>query len=119
MTASGARNLLELLTLSVPSMTRAGDQNELNVAMRGIYGSSQQKILILLDGHRLNSRAYSSANPDFSIGLDKLKRIEVLRGPGSSIYGNVALTAVINLVLRDDLNGAQALVGFGDYGQDR
>lgn len=116
---SGARNLLELLTLYVPGMTRAEDHNELNVAMRGIYASSQQKILILLDGHRLNSRAYSSANPDFSIGLDKLARIEVLRGPGSSIYGNVALTAVINLVTRDgkDLNGVRARVGAGDYGQ--
>ena len=116
---SGARNLLELLTLYVPGMTRAEDHNELNVAMRGIYGSSQQKILILLDGHRLNSRTYSSANPDFSIGLDKLKRIEVLRGPGSSIYGNVALTAVINLVTLDgkDLRGAQGRFGIGDYGQ--
>lgn len=116
---SGARNLLELLTLYVPGMTRAEDQNELNVAMRGIYASSQQKILILLDGHRLNSRAYSSASPDFSIGLDKLKRIEVLRGPGSSIYGNVALTAVINLVTHDgkDLKGVQGRFGVGDFGQ--
>lgn len=116
---SGARNLLELLTLYVPGMTRAEDHNELNVAMRGIYASSQQKILILLDGHRLNSRAYSSANPDFSIGLDKLKRIEVLRGPGSSIYGNVALTAVINLVTLDgkDVRGAQGRVGIGNFGQ--
>ncbi len=116
---SGARNLLELLTLYVPGMTRAEDHNELNVAMRGIYGSSQQKILILLDGHRLNSRTYSAANPDFSIGLDKLKRIEVLRGPGSSIYGNVALTAVINLVTLDgkDLRAAQGRFGIGNYGQ--
>lgn len=116
---SGARNLLELLTLYVPGMTRAEDQNELNVAMRGIYASSQQKILILLDGHRLNSRAYSSANPDFSIGLDKLKRIEVLRGPGSSIYGNVALTAVINLITQDgkEVDGVQARLGIGNYGQ--
>lgn len=116
---SGARNLLELLTLYVPGITRAEDHNELNFAMRGIYGSSQQKVLILLDGHRLNSRAYSSANPDFSIGLDKLERVEVLRGPGSSIYGNVALTGVINLVTRSgkEIKGIQARIGAGDYGQ--
>ncbi len=116
---SGARNLLELLTLYVPGFTRAEDHNELNFAMRGIYGSSQQKVLVLMDGHRLNSRAYSAAAPDFSIGLDKLKRIEVLRGPGSSIYGNVALTGVINLVTEDgkDVRGVRARIGAGDYGQ--
>ncbi|MBI4888916.1 MAG: TonB-dependent receptor [Acidobacteria bacterium] len=98
--AIGARNLQDVLTTYVPGMTLVADQNEINVAARGIYGSSQQKILVMLDGHRLNSRAYSMANPDYSIriDLDRVKQIEVLRGPGSSLYGNVALTAVVNVV---------------------
>ncbi|MFN0062355.1 MAG: TonB-dependent receptor plug domain-containing protein [Myxococcaceae bacterium] len=117
--AIGARNLREVLTTYVPGMTQVEDANELNVAMRGVYASSQQKILILLNGHRLNSRAYSMANPDFSISLDNLKQIEVIRGPGSSVYGNVALTAVINLVTKDgkDVDGISARVGGGNFGQ--
>ncbi len=83
-------------------MTNVQDQNEVNVAMRGIYTSSQQKILILLDSQRLNSHVYSMATPDFSIGLDKVKQMVVLHGPGSSLYGNVALTAVINIALKKD-----------------
>jgi iron complex outermembrane receptor protein len=116
---SGARNLQDALDTFVPGMTFVVDHNEMNVAMRGVYASSQQKILVLLNGHRLNSHAYSSANPDFSISLDKLKQIEVLRGPASSLYGNVALTAVINLVTLDgkDLNGALVRGGLGNYGQ--
>ena len=98
--AIGARTLQDVLITYVPGMTLVADQNEINVAMRGIYGSSQQKILVMLDGHRLNSRAYSMANPDYSIrvDLDRVKQIEVLRGPGSPLYGNVALTAVVNIV---------------------
>lgn len=119
MRSIGARNLHDVLVTYVPGMTNAQDHNELNVAMRGVYGSSQQKILILLNGHRLNSRAYAMANPDFAMGLDKLKRIEVLRGPGSTVYGNIALTAVINLVTYDgaDVNGVWARAGFGNWGQ--
>lgn len=117
--ASGARNLKELLAVYVPGMTAVEDQNELNISMRGVYGSSQQKILVMLDGHRLNSRAYSEANPDYSISLEKIKQIEVLRGPASSLYGNVALTSVINIISKrgQDVGGCSLVAGFGNFGQ--
>ncbi|MEQ1570649.1 MAG: TonB-dependent receptor [Myxococcota bacterium] len=118
---SGVRNLKEALVRFVPGMTAVEDHNELNVAMRGIYASSQQKILVLEDGHRLNSRAYNMANPDFSISIDPdhIQQIEVLRGPGSSVYGNVALTAVVNLVTRtgEDLDRVKARGVIGNFGQ--
>jgi outer membrane receptor for ferrienterochelin and colicins len=114
---SGVRNLRDALVTFVPGYTNAQDHNELNVAVRGVYGSSQQKILILRDGHRLNSRAYSSAPPDYSIGLDSIERIEILRGPGSSLYGNVALGGVVNLITRDakKLGGTEVTLGFGAF----
>lgn len=116
---SGAKNLKDLLVLYVPGFTFSQDHNEVNVAVRGVYASSQQKILIMRDGHRLNCRAYSEANPDFSISLNNIKQIEVLRGPSSSLYGNVALTAVINIVTLSgkDVNGLQVNGGLGNYGQ--
>ncbi len=119
MTNIGARTLKDVLITYVPGMTSVQDQNEINVAGRGIYGSSQQKMLVLLNGHRLNSRSYSSANPDYSIGLDKIECIEILRAPGSSLYGNVALTFVINIITKKgvDLNGTEVSVGMGNYGQ--
>jgi iron complex outermembrane receptor protein len=118
---SGAKNLRDLLALFVPNMSIVQDHNEMNIAMRGVYASSQQKILMMLNGHRLNSRSYSEANPNYSISLEKIKRIEILRGPASSLYGNVALTAVINIVTKsgDDVNGAQVEVGGGNYGQKK
>lgn len=115
---SGMQTLQELLRTFVPGMTHSQDHNESNIAMRGIYSSSQQKILVLFDGHRLNSRAYSEANPWHAISLDRLKQIEVLRGPASSLYGNVALTAVINLVPKkgQSIDGGMVSITQGEYG---
>ena len=118
---SGAKNLRDLLILYVPGITLVQDHNEMNFAMRGVYASSQQKILILLDGHRLNSRSYSEANPDYSISLEKIKQIEVLRGSASSLYGNVALTAVVNIITKTgkDIAGGSVQVSAGNYGQQK
>ncbi len=117
----GASNLQEVLAAYVPGMYIVDCNDDINISMRGIYSNSQEKILIMLNGHRLNSYCTNIASPDFSIGLEKLKQIEVLRGPASSLYGNVALTAVVNLITKQgaDIDGIEAKVGAGNYGQLR
>ena len=118
---SGARNLQEVLAAYVPGMTIVDCNDDINIAMRGIYSNGQEKILIMLNGHRLNSYATNIASPDYSINLDKLKQIEVLRGPASSLYGGVSLTAVVNLITKQgaDVDGIEARAGVGNYGQVR
>ena len=118
---SGARNLQEVLAAYVPGMTIVDCNDDINIAMRGIYSNGQEKILIMLNGHRLNSYCTNIAAPDFSINLDKLKQIEVLRGPASSLYGGVSLTAVVNLITKQgaDIGGIEARAGVGNYGQLR
>lgn len=117
--AIGANNLKDALVAYVPGMTPAEDHNSPNFGMRGIYASGQQKVLVLLNGHRLNARNTNQVHPGFNISLDteKVKQIEVLRGPGSSLYGNVALTAVVNIITRDgaDVDGVTVTVAGGDY----
>ncbi len=117
--ASGATSLKQLLLSYVPGFTDIEDQNEINVAARGIYTSAQQKILILINGHRMNSYSYSMASPDHSISLDKIKQIEVLRGPASALYGNVSLTATINIRLKstNEIPNNQVKLLAGNHGQ--
>ena len=117
--AAGIRTLKEALVTYVPGMTDIESNEEMNVAMRGIYSSGQEKILVMLNGHRLNSYSTNTSRPDFSISLEKVKQIEVLRGPASSLYGGVALTAVVNLITRSgaEINGAELKTGGGNYGQ--
>ncbi len=112
--ASGARTLADLLTLYVPGMSLV-EGDEQNVAMHGVYSSSQEKILVMLNGHRLNSRTTNSEALDYRTSLDKIKQIEVLRGPASSLYGNVALTAVVNIITKQgrEVDGVQLSAGVG------
>ena len=116
---SGARNLQELLAAYVPGMYIIDCNDDINIAMRGIYSTGQEKILFMLNGHRLNSYCTNTAAPDFSISLEKLKQVEVLRGPASSLYGGVSLTAVVNLITKQgsDIDGIKAKGGVGNYGQ--
>jgi len=118
---SGARTIHEALILFVPGYTDAEDRNEMVVSPRGIYATANQKVLIMVNGHRLNSRSYLTAMPDYGISLHNLERIEVLRGPGSSLYGNVALGGVINLITRKgkDFKKSSAEASAGNFEQRR
>ena len=118
---SGGRNLQEVLAAFVPGMNLIDCNDDINVAMRGIYSNTQEKILIMLNGHRLNSQVTNTAAPDYSISLEKVKQIEVLRGPASSLYGGVALTAVVNIITKQgaDVDGLYAKAGVGNHSQLR
>jgi len=117
---SGVRTLHEALLVFVPGYTHAQDRNESVFAPRGIYATSQQKVLVMVNGHRLNSRSYLTSMPDYGIALHNLERIEVLRGPGSSLYGNVALAGVINLITRKGKDTKSMVeLGGGDHGQQK
>ncbi len=117
----GGQNLQEVLAAYVPGMNIIDCNDDINIAMRGIYSNGQEKILIMLNGHRMNSYCTNIASPDFSISLAKIKQIEVLRGPASSLYGGVALTGVVNIITQQgaDIDGIEAKVGIGNYGQMR
>lgn len=74
------------------------------VGVRGFspLGDYNTRILLLVDGHRLNDAVYEQAplGSDFPVDLDLVDRIEVIRGPGSSLYGSNAFMAVINVITR-------------------
>ena len=115
----GARTLKDVMLAYVPGMSNIESNEEMNIAMRGVSSSRQEKILIMLNGHRLNGYSTNSAAPDYSISLEKVKQIEVLRGPASSLYGGVALTAVVNIITKDggEVDGLTLKMGGGNYGQ--
>ena len=117
----GGQNLQEVLAAYVPGTNIVDCNDDINIALRGIYSNSQEKILIMLNGHRMNSYCTNIASPDFSVSLEKIKQIEVLRGPASSLYGGVALTGVVNIITKQgaDIDGIKVKAGVGNYGQMR
>lgn len=83
-----------------------------SVTMRGMPGSSRS--LILLDGIPLNKTAGGSVNWHL-LAPEEIDRIEVVKGPGSTIYGNNAMGGVINLITRQPQNKIEGTAGLG-YG---
>ncbi len=72
---------------------------------RGIAESYGQSFLLLLDGQRLNEHytgGFTIANRFIALG--NLERVEIIRGPGSALYGSNAFNGVINLVTARNLN---------------
>ena len=112
---SGAREFADILRL-VPGFTLGGDLNSSVFAgFRGIWGS-EGKILVLLDGHEMFELLYYSTELGNRIPVDQIERVEIIRGPGSVVYGGTAELAVINIITRsaEELEGASVT---GIYGQ--
>ncbi|WP_435952880.1 catecholate siderophore receptor CirA [Dryocola sp. BD626] len=94
------QNLKDVLQ-EVPGvqLTNEGD-NRQGVSIRGLDSSYT---LILVDGKRVNSRTAVFRHNDFDLNwipVDAIERIEVVRGPMSSLYGSDALGGVVNIITR-------------------
>jgi iron complex outermembrane recepter protein len=88
-----------------------------SVDMRGFGAAASQNTLILVDGRRQNDIDISGVQWS-SIPLDFVERIEVVRGGGSVLYGDGAVSGVINIITRKpglDGNRASATLGAGSY----
>ena len=118
---SNNKSIGQILATFVPGLSDVSAYSISNVAMHGVYTSSQEKILVMENGHRLNMRSTNNGKLDYAISTEKIDHIEVLRGPASSLYGNVALTAVVNIITKSGRNvdGVKGKYGYGSYGTHR
>ena len=118
---SNNKSIGQILATYVPGLNEVSAYSISNVAMHGVYTSSQEKILVMENGHRLNMRATNNGKLDYAISTEKIDHIEILRGPASSLYGNVALTAVVNIITKNgsEVNGIKGKYGYGSYGTHR
>ncbi len=102
----GFRNLEDLLQLVTGfTVTRNSlfSANHAAIQVRGGFDFFSQHVLILLNGRRLNEPVTGGATTfHFSIPIDAVERVEVIRGPGGALYGANAAYAVVNLVTNDD-----------------
>lgn len=112
------RTLAELLSL-VRGFYLSDDRNYEYVGVRGFGRPTDynNRILLLWNGHVLNDNMYTSSAMgfDFSPDLSSVERVEIVRGPGSPLYGANAMLAVINIIGKTgaEVNGVEAS---GEYG---
>jgi outer membrane receptor for ferrienterochelin and colicins len=99
----GYRTLADALR-SVRGFEVTYDRNYAYVGVRGFSspGGYNDQVLLLINGHRLNDNVYNSAQvgTEFPLDIDLIERIEIVRGPSSSLYGASAFLAVINVITK-------------------
>lgn len=93
---SGARDLVDILRL-VPGFDIGFDTvGAYGVGIRGIW-ANEGKVLVLMDGVELNDDMYSTFQYGHHIPVDIIDKIEIMRGPGSAMYGESAELGVIHI----------------------
>ncbi len=96
----GWLTLADLLR-SVPGFYTASDRTYTYLGVRGFQqsGDYNARILLLIDGHRVNDNIYDSAliGTEFPLDMSQIDHVEIMRGPGSSLFGTDAELAVVNV----------------------
>ncbi len=89
-----------------------------NIGMRGVNGVQANQVLVLVDGRPIFNPARNSNQcaliPEFP---NDIERIEVVRGPGSALYGSHAFAGVVNIITRppDDIDGIDLMASPGTF----
>ncbi len=119
----GYLSLADLLS-SVRSFYISDDRNYKYVGVRGFARPSDYnyRVLFMLNGHPVNENVFDSTvtlGPEVGIDLETVERVEIVRGPGSSLYGSNAVFAVVNVITKSgaQTDGYRAAAIGGDLGR--
>ena len=117
---SGATSIPEVLRL-VPGVEVARiNSNSWAVGIRGFGSSFSKSVLVMIDGRSVYTRLYAGVYWDVqNVLLEDVERIEVIRGPGATIWGSNAVNGVINIITKsaERTRGAYAAGGGGTIDQ--
>jgi iron complex outermembrane receptor protein len=108
---SGATNIPEALRM-VPGLQVARiDENKWAIASRGFNGRFDNKLLVLIDGRSVYTPLFSGVYWNVQdVMLEDVERIEVIRGPGATLWGANAVDGVINIITKSSKSTQSALV---------
>jgi len=116
----GYRTLAELLR-SLRGFTFNYDRTLTLVGVRGFNHPEDlnTRVLVMVDGHRINDNLYDSglAGTDLPLDIDLIERVEVVRGPISALYGSNAFLALINIITREpaDIGSLELCGSYGSF----
>ncbi|GEM_PF-1492824 len=117
----GARDLIDVLNL-VPVITLQTKPGAYTINLRGISTIDSEKILFMVDGHTVNVELTGGAGFHFiDMPIENIKKVEVMRGTGSSLYGANAFVGLINVVTKkaEDIDGVSFATRHGSFDSHR
>ena len=113
----GVRSLEEALRRGAPGFYPTQSQDWNILASRGVVSDINHLYLFLIDGHSINSiNGWGPANQQVIPTLDDVDRIEIIRGPGSTMWGADACMATINMITKKgkDINGLKTSFSYSN-----
>ena len=111
---SGVTNIPDALRLSPGLDVAKIDANKWAVTSRGFNGRRANKLLVLIDGRSAYTRSFAGVyweNQD--VMIEDIDRIEIIRGPGATLWGANAVNGVINIITKSSLNTQGVLLNAG------
>ncbi len=114
---SGVTSIAEALRMAPGIHVARIDANKWAVTSRGFGSQFSNKLLVMIDGRTVYSPSYSGVYWDVQDTLlDDIDRIEVIRGPGASVWGANAVNGVINIITRpaSETTGGLLVAGAGN-----
>jgi iron complex outermembrane receptor protein len=108
---SGATNIPEALRMAPGIQVARIDENKWAIASRGFNGRFDNKLLVLIDGRSVYTPLFSGVYWNLQdVMLEDVDRIEVIRGPGATLWGANAVDGVINIITKPAGSTQSALV---------
>ena len=102
---SGATTIPEILRLAPGVQVAKSGSNQWAISVRGFNGQFANRLLVLMDGRSLYSPLYSGIYWDVQDTLiEDIKQIEIIRGPGATLWGANAVNGVINIITEEAVN---------------
>ncbi|MFT4250925.1 MAG: TonB-dependent receptor plug domain-containing protein, partial [Caulobacter sp.] len=105
-------NLLNTLPQAVPGITSTVNNGSNGTATVNLRGLGAARTLVLVDGKRQTPTTQTGTVDINLIPPALIKRIEVVSGGGSAVYGSDAISGVVNFILKNDFEGMETSVGY-------
>jgi iron complex outermembrane receptor protein len=116
---SGATNIPDLLRLAPGVDVAQVDANQWAISIRGFSDVYANKVLVLIDGRSVYSPSFTGVFWDMvDVPLEDIERIEVIRGPGGTVWGANAVNGVINITTKSSKATPGSLMAAGTGSQD-
>ncbi|MGZ8903798.1 MAG: TonB-dependent receptor plug domain-containing protein, partial [Methylobacter sp.] len=114
----GATELHEVLE-TVPGVHGSLQRStyDYNYSVRGIQNATNSQLLIMLNGTRITTPFRGTLMSALELPVEAIQRVEVIRGPGSALYGADAFAGVINIITKKaaDIKGSKVGGRAGDW----
>src|SRR3989475_1722694 len=116
----GATSIPEILRLAPNLQVARVSASQYAISARGFNSTSANKLLVLIDGRTVYTPLFSGVFWDVQdTMIEDIERIEIISGPGGTLWGSNAVNGVINIITRQSQDTKGALVSLGEGTEER